>query len=219
MPHVVDPQRARLFRLRARINPRGREALLEHGVRQADVGADAPVEGVVARRGVVVPPSELPGVGREDAGGEAGREGAREQRDGQLVVVRHVELEEAGAGAVGGGDGFDGGAAGRAEAVGEVELLGDARDGEFALRVVDFVDADGGEADGGGDGVPEDGGAGVAGVRVDELAGDDAVAEEGLPVGEVGVGRAGVGGGVVPACGDELLGGERREGNRTSRLR
>jgi hypothetical protein len=31
--------------------------------------------------------------------------------------------------------------------------------------VVDFVDADGGEADGGGDFVAEDGGGGVAGVR------------------------------------------------------
>ena len=45
----------------------------------------------------------------------------------------------------------------------------------------------------------EDGGAGVSEVRVDELAGNDAMAEEGLSIREVGVGEAGVGGGIVPA--------------------
>ena len=65
--------------------------------------------------------------------------------------------------------------------------------------MVDFVDANWGEADGCGHGVPEDRGRGVARVGVDELAGDDAVAIEGLAVREVGVGEACVGGGVQPA--------------------
>lgn len=65
--------------------------------------------------------------------------------------MREIELVEARAGAVGGGDGFDGGRAGGGEAVRQVELFGDGGDGEFAVGVVDFVYAYGGEADGGGD--------------------------------------------------------------------
>ena len=201
MPHAVDPQGAGLLGLGLGIDARGREALSKHGVREPQVGADASVEGVVAGGDVVVAPAQLPRVGREDAGRKARVESALEQRHGQFVVVRHVELVEPGTVAIGGGDVFDRGAAGGAEAVGQVELFGHGGDGQFAEGVVDFVDADGGEADGGGDFVPEDGGAGVAGVGVDELAGDDAVAEEGLAVGEVGVGEAGVGGGVVPGFG------------------
>ncbi len=60
-------------------------------------------------------------------------------------------MVEAGTIAVGLGHFFDGIAAGRAESVGEVELSGYLGDGEFAVFVVDFVYADGGEADGGGD--------------------------------------------------------------------
>ena len=63
----------------------------------------------------------------------------------------HVELVEAGTIAVGFGDLFDGIAAGCAESVGEVELGSYFGDREFAVFVVDFVYADGGEADGGGD--------------------------------------------------------------------
>lgn len=81
--------------------------------------------------------------------------GPCEERDCQFVVVRHVELVEAWGGAVCGGDGFYGGAAGGGEAVGEVELFGDGGDGEFAERVVDFVYSDWSEADGGGDWVVE----------------------------------------------------------------
>lgn len=198
MPDVIDPERPRALGVRLGIDAVLREAFPKHGVREPQVGADAAVEGVVARGDVVVAPAELPGVGGEDAGGEAGVVGARQERDGELVVVRHVELEETWAGAVGGRDGFDGRRARGAEAVGEVELLGDGRDGELAERVVDFVDADGGEADGRRDFVPEDGGRRVTQVRVDELAGDDTVPVEGLAVGEVGVGLTGVGGGVEP---------------------
>jgi len=198
VPHAIDPERPRALRLLHRIDALRREPFPEHRVREAQIGADAAVEGVVAGGDVVVAPAELPGVGGEEAGGEAGVVGAFQERDGQFVVVRHVELEETRAGAVGCGDVFDGGGAGGAEAVGEVEFLGDARDGELAVGVVDFVDADRGEADRGGDFVAEDCGCCVAEVGVDKLARDDAVPEEGLAVGEVGVGLTGVGGGVQP---------------------
>lgn len=219
VPDVVDPQRAGLLGLRRRVDAAFGQPPLEDGVREAEVGADAAVEGVVARRDVVVPPPELPRVRGEDAGGEAGGVGARQQREGELVVVRHVELEEAGPrrdlcllpvagglglgapGVVGPGDVLDGAGAGGGEAVGEAELAGDAGDGELPLGVVDLVDADGGDAYGGGDGVAEEGGARGALVGVDELAGQDLVPEEGLAVGEVGVREAGVGGGVVPGGG------------------
>ncbi len=115
--------------------------------------------------------------------------------------MRHVELEEARAGAVSFCNRFDGRGARGAKAVGEVEFFGHGCDGQFAERVVDFVDADWGEADGGGDFVAEDCGRRVAKVSVDELAGDDSVSEEGLTVGEVGVGLTGVGGGIVPVVG------------------
>lgn len=42
-------------------------------------------------------------------------------------------------------------AAGGAESVREVELIGDFGDGEFAIFVVDFIDADWSKTDGGGD--------------------------------------------------------------------
>ena len=82
--------------------------------------------------------------------------GAGEEGDGELVVVGHVELVEAAAVAVGSSDILDRGGAGGGEAVGEVELFGDGGDGELAVFVVDFVDADGGEADGRADFVAED---------------------------------------------------------------
>ena len=63
----------------------------------------------------------------------------------------HVELIEAGTIAIGFGDLLDGIAASCAESVGEIELGGYFGDGEFAIFVVDFVYADGGEADGSGD--------------------------------------------------------------------
>lgn len=82
----------------------------------------------------------------------------------------------------------------------EVELFGEFGDGQLAGRVVDFVGADGREAEGRGDFVAENCGGGVAGIGVNEHAWDDAVAVEGLTVGEVGGRHAGVGGGVVLAA-------------------
>lgn len=96
-------------------------------------------------------PAELPRIRRKDAGREAAVVGAGEERDRHFVVVGHVELVEAwGRGAVGGGDGFDEGASRGGEAVGEVELLGDGGDEEFALWVVAFVYTGWSEADWGG---------------------------------------------------------------------
>ena len=65
--------------------------------------------------------------------------------------MRHVELVEAGTIAVGFGDFFDGIATSGAKSVGEVELGGYFGDGEFAVFVIDFVYADGGETNGSGD--------------------------------------------------------------------
>ena len=63
----------------------------------------------------------------------------------------HVELVEAGTIAVGLGNLLNRIAAGCTESVGEVELSCYFGDGEFAVFIVDFVYADGGEADRGGD--------------------------------------------------------------------
>jgi hypothetical protein len=133
---------------------------------------------------------------------------SREQGDGQLVVVRLVQLEEAWAFAIGFADVFDRLAAGCGQAVGQVELFGYFCHGEFAEGVVDFVDSDGREADGRGDFVPEDLGGGVALVGVLQHTRDDAVAVEGLSVCEVRCRHACVGGGVVPAALGEFFFGE-----------
>jgi hypothetical protein len=81
--------------------------------------------------------------------------------------VAPVQLEEPWPLAICAADIFDAVRACRGEAVGQVQLGGDVRDGEFARGVVDPVDADGCEADGGGDAVVEDGGARVASGGVD----------------------------------------------------
>ena len=193
MPDVVDPERTCAPRILLRVDSLLRESFLKHGVGETQIGTDAAVKGVVPRRDVVVAPAELPGVGREDARGEAGFVGSFQQGDRQFVVVRHVELVESGPGAIGFCDGFDGRRAGCAEAVGQVEFFGDRCDWEFAEGVVDFVDADWCETDWCRDFVAEDCGCGVAEVGVDELPGDDSVPEEGLTVSEVGVGLAGIG--------------------------
>lgn len=198
MPDIVDPERTGALRVLLRIDALLREPFLKDRVGEPQIGADAAVEGVVACRDVVVTPAELPGVGGEDAGGEAGFVGSFQKRDGQFVVVRHVELKETRPCAIGFCDVFDGGRTGGAEAVGKVEFFGDGRDGELAVLVVDFVNADWCKAYGRGDFVAKDCGRGVAEVGVDELAGDDAMPEEGLAVGEVSVRLAGIGGCIQP---------------------
>lgn len=57
VPDVVDPHRASLFRLSLWVDSRFSQPLLEHRVREAHIGADAAVEGIVGRCDVVVPPA------------------------------------------------------------------------------------------------------------------------------------------------------------------
>lgn len=70
----------------------------------------------------------------------------------------HVELEEAGAVAVGCCNGFNGTAAGGGEALGEVELFGDGGKRDLAGGAADIVYADGSETDRSGDCKGEKGG-------------------------------------------------------------
>jgi hypothetical protein len=130
---------------------------------------------------------------------------SREQGNRQLIVVRLVQLEKPRAFAISFPDVLNRLAASCGQAVRQIKLFGYFCHGELAEWVVDFVDADGREADGRGNFVSKDLGGGVALVGVLQHARDDAVAVEGLSVGEVCGGHACVGGGVVPAAFGELF--------------
>ena len=67
MPDGVDPFRSRFVRHGFGIDSIGCEAFLENGIREAEIGTDAVVEGVVGVCDVFVPPAELPCVEGEDA--------------------------------------------------------------------------------------------------------------------------------------------------------
>ena len=157
-----------------------------------------------------MPPAKLPCVRREHTHVEAVVPGSFQQADCQLVIVRHVQLVEAWALAIGFSDCFDGLRAGGGQRIRDVELLGNFCNGKLAEGVVDLVDAYWGDAYWGGDFVAKDGGTGSAGICVYELPGDNAVPEEGLTVGEVGVRLASIGGGVVPRGNKYVSGGSRR---------
>ena len=118
--------------------------------------------------------------------------------------MRHIQLVESWSLSICRRHVLDRSTAGGAKTVRQVQLFGDFSDREFAEWVVDFVDSNGGEADRCSDLVPEDGCRGVPNVSVDELAGNDAVAEEGLTIGEVSVRGASIGGGIVPGSRGEL---------------
>ena len=180
VPDAVDPSGARTLGVFFGVNALGCQALLEDGVTETEVGADAAVEGVVSCCHVIVAPAKLPGVGCEDADVEAGVEGAGEEGDCQLVIVGHVELVETRGLAVCFGDFLNGVGAGCGEAVWEVEFFGDSSYGNLSGGVVDFVDADWGEAEGRGDFMAKDCRGSVADVGVHQLSGDDAMAEESL---------------------------------------
>ena len=196
MPDVVDPVRTCGLGIFRGVDARGCESLLEDRVAETEVGADAAVKGVVAGGDIVMAPAELPGVGREDADVKSRFVGSGEERNGKFVVVGHVELVEAGTLTVGFGDCFDGvGASGR-ETVREIQFLGDSSNGDFASRVIDFINANRGETDGGGHFVAKDSGCGITEISINKLPGDDTVAEEGLSIGEVGIGLTSVGGSI-----------------------
>lgn len=73
---------------------------------------------------------------------------AREERNGNLVVLGPVELKPSVARAGGGGDVFDGGGGGRGEDVGEAELGGDGCNADFFIGVEDLLHAYGGDDEG-----------------------------------------------------------------------
>ena len=125
-------------------------------------------------------PCQLPCVCRQEACVEAGVVSPGEKRYGEFVVMGHVQLEKARCLAVCFGNFLDGLRAGSREGVREIELFGDSGDGEFAVFVVDFVDAYGSEADGCGDLMIEDLGARVAKIGVDKLPWYYSMAVKGL---------------------------------------
>lgn len=205
MPHVVNPLCAGLVRHRLRVDTILLQPLLEDWIRQTEVGANAVVEGVVGGVDVIVAPAELPCVHRENAGREARVDCPFQQRDGKLVVVWHVKLEKATSFSVRLAHILNARRASRAQAVWQVQLFRNLRYGQLAIRVVDFVDADGCKADWCADLVAPDLVLGVTLVGVDEHARDDLVAEEGLAIGEVSVGLAGIARSVEPTTFTQLL--------------
>ncbi|KAH4195804.1 hypothetical protein HBI25_050610 [Parastagonospora nodorum] len=134
-------------------------------------------------------PTQLPRIQRQYARRKPTVHRALQQRPRKLIVVRHVELEEphavsfpSCARVIGPPDGFNRLAARRAETIWQSQFAGDSGDGQFAVRMVDFIDPDGREADGRRYLVPEYVRRRIALVRVDEHAGHDAVAVEGLAI-------------------------------------
>lgn len=186
MPHVVDPFRAGFVRHGFGIDAICCEALLENGVREAEIRALAVVESVVGVCHVVMSPAELRRVESNDTSREPRLMGAREQRDRQLVIMRLIQLEKPRSLPISSAYVLYRLTASRGQAVRQIQFFGDFGDGQFARGVIDFVNPNGREADGRGDFVSENCGCCVAGVGVDEHARDYAVAVEGLAVGEVG---------------------------------
>lgn len=222
MPDTVDPRGPGLLRVLRGIDAHVPQPFLEHRIGQAHVCADAAVEGVVGGGDVVVAPAQLPRVGGENARGEAAVHDALEKRNGKLVVVGQIQLEEADGAIVvsafhpdGVGhfspcivvccDVFDRAGSGRAQRIGETQLTGYLCHRQLALWVVDLVDADGSESEGRRDLVAEQCGGGVALIDVHQLSRDDSMSEEGLAVGDMGPALAGVGLGVQPAVDGQRL--------------
>lgn len=132
------------------------------------------VERVIRGLNTVVPLAELPCIDCQDASREARIVRSCQQRDGEFVIVQHVQLKEARAFAIRLCHGFDGLGARGAEAAGQIQLFGDFGDGQLALGVANLVDADGREADRCEDLVGPDLGAGVPLVGIYQHARDDA---------------------------------------------
>lgn len=178
------------------------------------------VEGVVAGGGVVVAPPQLPRVGGQEQGGVAGARGALQHAERHGVVGAPVELVEAEGAVdipitttssttlaatlaatlatlataepriIRLSHILDAVARSGAKAVREAELARDAGGRQLARRVVDAVDADGGEADGDGGAVAkfassaatEQGRRRVPGPRVHQRPRHDLVPVEGRAV-------------------------------------
>lgn len=218
MPDMaVDPAGAGLHRLLFGVDALFLQPPPERRIAQREIARPVlVVEGVVAGGGVVVAPPQLPRVGGQEQGGVAGARGALQHAERYGVVGAPVELVEA-EGAV---DIpitttssttlaatlatlttakpriirlshiLDAVARSGAKAVREAELARDAGGRQLARRVVDAVDADGGEADGGGGAVAkfassaatEQGRRRVPGPRVHQRPRHDLVPVEGRAV-------------------------------------
>ena len=127
-------------------------------------------------------PSKLPGICGKNEHVETALPGSRQEADGQLVVVGHVKLIEARAGAIRSPDVFDGLRSRRGETVGDVELSRNFRDGQFAFGVIYLIYADGRNAEGCSDVVSEDRGSCRSPICVYQLARDDLVSIECLAI-------------------------------------
>jgi hypothetical protein len=199
MPHIINPHRTRLIRLSIRINPLLPQPPLKHRITQPQISAAPVIKRVVRGRYIIMSPAQLPRIQRQYARRKPTVRRALQQRPRKLVVVRHVELEEPHAAffppcarVIGPPDVFNRLAARRAETIRQSQFAGDSSEGQFAVRVVDFINPEGREADGRRYLVPEYVRCRVALVRVDEHAGHDAVAVEGLAVRCVRVRETGV---------------------------
>ena len=101
-------------------------------------------------------PAEQAGVERNDEGGETGGFGAAEEAAGEVAVAAPVELKKTRGVAHGGGDFLDGAGRLATEGEGNFPRSGGAGGGEFALGVVELVEADGGDDERGGRGLAVD---------------------------------------------------------------
>ena len=139
------------------------EAGAEDGVGEADLVADAGGEGDVGVVEVGGAPGQAPGVEGDDQDGVVVLFGAGEERDGDGVVVRPVELVPAHTGAVGVGDFFDAAGRGGREGVGDADFGGLFGYADFFVLVEDALYAYWGEEEGGGELLAEELGVEVAG--------------------------------------------------------
>ena len=90
--------------------------------------------------------------------------------------------------------------AGRAQAIWQIQISGHLRNGELAVLVVNFVDADWRESDRSVDFVTPDLALGVSLVGVDQHARDDFMAVEGLSICQMCFRLSGVGGSIIPSA-------------------
>lgn len=180
MPNVfVDPFGSGLFRILLRINPCFFQALEEDRVLEAQIAsAMVMVEGVVAVEHIIVPPSQLPGVGGEHHGFVTILVRSLQHGDDLLVIRAHVELEEAKAAAIGFRYILDAVASGGRERVSQTKFLSYFGNAQLASGMVDVVDANWCESDRSIHSMSEDSCSCVTIVGVNQSTGDDLMAVE-----------------------------------------
>jgi len=188
MPNIINPHRTSLIRLFLRIDALFLHPFLKHRIRQSQISTNAMVERIITLRLIMMSPRQLPCIKRQYTRREPTLMRPRQQRYRQLVVMRHIELEEPGPFPVRGTNIFDRIRACGGQTIWQIQLFRDFRYRQLPEGVVDLVDADGREANGCADFVPENRGFRVPCVRVNEHLWNYAVAVEGLSVCEVCVG-------------------------------